>query len=164
MTGLEEFKDVFGSITVLNVVELLLAILFCYLIYRKVSKYLIERYEAGKKKDEQLKTALDQVSKYPEYRAQSLRVQKELQTEIDALHSAQSEQIERLIEIRKQMKLPGRHPGCSRCANRGTDKCRCLTPEQKASCAAKSAPTANPASNEAMIREITQKVLASLGK
>ena len=74
------------------------------------------------------------------------------------------EQIERLIEIRKQMKLPGRHPGCSRCANRGTDKCRCLTPEQKASCAAKSAPTANPASNEAMIREITQKVLASLGK
>ena len=83
LTGLEEFKDVFGSITVLNVVELLLAILFCYLIYRKVSKYLIERYEAGKKKDEQLKTALDQVSKYPEYRAQSLRVQKELQTEIE---------------------------------------------------------------------------------
>ena len=41
LTGLEEFKDVFGSITVLNVVELLLAILFCYLIYRKVSKYLI---------------------------------------------------------------------------------------------------------------------------
>ena len=63
MTGLDEFKEMFGSITVLNVVELLLAILFCYLIYRKVSKYLIERYEAGKKKDEQLKTALDQVSK-----------------------------------------------------------------------------------------------------
>lgn len=103
LTGLEEFKDVFGSITVLNVVELLLAILFCYLIYRKVSKYLIERYEAGKKKDEQLKTALDQVSKYPEYRAQSLRVQKELQTEIDALHSAQSEQIERLKKMEDDM-------------------------------------------------------------
>lgn len=103
LTGLEEFKDVFGSITVLNVVELLLAILFCYLIYRKVSKYLIERYEAGKKKDEQLKTALDQVSKYPEYRAQSLRVQKELQTEIDALHLAQSEQIERLKKMEDDM-------------------------------------------------------------
>lgn len=103
LTGLEEFKDVFGSITVLNVVELLLAILFCYLIYRKVSKYLIERYEAGKKKDEQLKTTLDQVSKYPEYRAQSLRVQKELQTEIDALHSAQSEQIERLKKMEDDM-------------------------------------------------------------
>ena len=76
MTGFDEFKEVFGSITVLSVVELLLAVLFCYLIYRKLSKYLIGRYEAGKKKDEQLKTALDAVSKYPEYRAQSLRVQK----------------------------------------------------------------------------------------
>lgn len=99
MTGFDEFKEVFGSITVLSVVELLLAILFCYLIYRKLSKYLIGRYEASKKKDEQLKTALDQVSKYPEYRAQSLRVQKELQTEIDSLHSAQSEQIERLKKM-----------------------------------------------------------------
>lgn len=99
MTGFDEFKEVFGSITVLSVVELLLAVLFCYLIYRKLSKYLIGRYEAGKKKDEQLKTALDAVSKYPEYRAQSLRVQKELQTEIDALRSAQSEQIERLKKM-----------------------------------------------------------------
>ena len=99
LTGFDEFKEVFGSITVLSVVELLLAILFCYLIYRKLSKYLIGRYEASKKKDEQLKTALDQVSKYPEYRAQSLRVQKELQTEIDSLHSAQSEQIERLKKM-----------------------------------------------------------------
>ena len=103
MTGFDEFKEVFGSVTVLSVVELLLAILFCYLIYRKLSKYLIGRYEASKKKDEQLKTALDQVSKYPEYRAQSLRVQKELQTEIDSLHSAQSEQIERLKKMEDDM-------------------------------------------------------------
>ena len=99
MTGLDEFKEVFGSFTVLNAVELVLAILFCYLIYRKLSKYLIGRYEAGKKKDEQLKTALDAVSKYPEYRAQSIRIQKELQTEIDALRAAQGEQIARLKKM-----------------------------------------------------------------
>lgn len=99
MTGLDEFKEVFGSFTVLNAVELALAILFCYLIYRKLSKYLIGRYEAGKKKDEQLKTALDAVSKYPEYRAQSIRIQKELQTEIDALRAAQGEQIARLKKM-----------------------------------------------------------------
>ena len=99
LTGFDEFKEVFGSITVLSVVELLLAVLFCYLIYRKLSKYLIGRYEAGKKKDEQLKTPLDAGSKCPAYRAQSLRVQKELQTEIDALRSAQSEQIERLKKM-----------------------------------------------------------------
>lgn len=99
LTGLDEFKEVFGSFTVLNAVELVLAILFCYLIYRKLSKYLIGRYEAGKKKDEQLKTALDAVSKYPEYRAQSIRIQKELQTEIDALRAAQGEQIARLKKM-----------------------------------------------------------------
>ena len=44
LTGFDEFKEVFGSITVLSVVELLLAVLFCYLIYRKLSKYLIGRY------------------------------------------------------------------------------------------------------------------------
>ena len=38
LTGLDEFKEMFGSITVLNVVEFALAILFCYLIYQKVSK------------------------------------------------------------------------------------------------------------------------------
>ena len=52
MTGFDEFKEVFGSVTVLSVVELLLAVLFCYLIYRKLSKYQIGRYEAGKKKDD----------------------------------------------------------------------------------------------------------------
>lgn len=99
LTGFDEFKEVFGSVTVLSVVELLLAILFCYLIYRKLSKYLIGRYEASKKKDEQLKTALDAVSKYPEYRAQSIRIQKELQTEIEALRSAQNEQTSRLKKM-----------------------------------------------------------------
>lgn len=99
MTGFDEFKNLFGSITVLNVVEILLAGVFLYLVYRKVSKYLIDRYEANKKKDEQLKTALEAVNKYPEYRAQSIRIQKELQTEIEALRAAQNEQTARLEQM-----------------------------------------------------------------
>lgn len=99
MTGLEEFKKMFGSITVLNAVEIILAAVFLYLLYRQVSKFIIGRHEAQEEKDEQLKTALDAVSKYPEYRAQSIKVQKELQAEIDALKSAQSEQISRLKKM-----------------------------------------------------------------
>lgn len=99
MTGFDEFKNLFGSITVLNVVEILLAGVFLYLVYRKVSKYLIDRYEANKKKDEQLKTALEAVNKYPKYRAQSIRIQKELQTEIEALRAAQNEQTARLEQM-----------------------------------------------------------------
>ena len=99
LTGFDEFKAVFGDISVLDVTMLVLAIVFCYLVYRKVSKYLIERYEAGKEKDKQLKTALDAVSKYPEYRAQSIRIQKELQDEIEKLRSSQAEQNARLKQM-----------------------------------------------------------------
>ena len=65
MTGLEEFKELFGNITVLNVIELLLAVAFLVFLYKKAKDYLTQRYEATKLKDEQLKTALDAVSQYP---------------------------------------------------------------------------------------------------
>lgn len=70
------------------------------------------------------------------------------------------DQIEKLIDIRKSMKLPGKHPGCTRCTNRGTDKCHCSTPAEKAACSG----GASASSSEALIKEITQKVLSSLGK
>lgn len=78
------------------------------------------------------------------------------------------EQIEKLLEVRKQMGVPGRHPGCAQCQYRGTANCHCLTPEQKAnfnkpqqpcaSCATSAAPS------EELISEITKKVLAELNK
>lgn len=73
------------------------------------------------------------------------------------------EQIEKLLEVRKRMGLPGRHPGCSRCANRNTSNCRCLTEAQKASCSAKPAAAA-PASTDDLVREITKRVLAEMSK
>lgn len=68
------------------------------------------------------------------------------------------EQIERLIEIRKQMKLPGRHPGCAHCANKGTEKCRCKLPEEKDACAC----ATSGSDKEALVKEITKKVLAAM--
>ena len=80
MTGLEEFKELFGGITVLNVIEFLLAVAFLAYLYKKAKDYLTQRYEATKLKDEQLKTALDAVSQYPKYREQSIRIQQELES------------------------------------------------------------------------------------
>jgi L-fuculose-phosphate aldolase len=77
------------------------------------------------------------------------------------------EQIEKLLEVRKKMGVPGRHPGCAQCQYRGTDKCHCLTPEQKAGFAkAPAAPTAAAVSapSAELISEITKKVLAELNK
>lgn len=116
MKELDAFLNVFGDITVLHVVEVLLALGFLYFVYQKVSSFLIEQHEAQKLKDEQLKEALDGVHKYPEYRQQSLEIQKELKGDIhelkDAqqeLREAQQEIIRHLTEIEEQRKRKERN-------------------------------------------------------
>ena len=69
----------------MNVLELLLAAAFLALIYKKVKDYLVKRYEAAREKDQQLKEALEVVSKDPSYRNQSLRIQQELNDKIAEL-------------------------------------------------------------------------------
>lgn len=78
MEGAEEFKAIFGGITLWQVVELGLAIGFALTIYRKVKNFIIERHDVEQERDEKLAQALDSINKYPEYRAQSLRIQAEL--------------------------------------------------------------------------------------
>ncbi len=54
-------------------------------VYKRVKDYLVKRYEANKAKDQQLKEALEVVSNYPNYRKQSLKIQKELNDKIAEL-------------------------------------------------------------------------------
>lgn len=106
MKGYDEFVKLFGDITVLNVLQIILAIVFLYCVYKKVRDYLIKRYEDDKKKDAQLKEALDAISKYPQYRQQSLEIQQKLESEIQGIRLAQEENIERLKKMEDaQMKL-----------------------------------------------------------
>lgn len=65
------------------------------------------------------------------------------------------EQLEKLMELRKKMNMPGRHPGCRTCPNRGTEKCHCKTDAHSA-CA--------PAADNDLVAEITRRVLAQLGR
>ena len=62
------------------------------------------------------------------------------------------EQVEKLMEVRKSFNIPGKHPGCTKCANKGTPKCK------QAGKAAASDPDAE------LVSEITKKVLSALGK
>lgn len=96
MVGLEQFLELFGNVTITGIVTFVLAIFFGYRIYKEVVKFLdnkknlaIQKHEAEKKKDEQLKSVLEEVSKYPEYREQSRAIQKEFRDEIDGLRVAQ---------------------------------------------------------------------------
>ena len=87
MTGIEEFKNFFGGITILNVLEFGLAVAFLAFLYKKAKKYLIERHEAQVEKDQGLKKALEEVAKYPDYRKQSINVQNQLESEIGELRA-----------------------------------------------------------------------------
>lgn len=96
MTGLEQFLTFFGEITVAKIVGFGLAVFFCWKIYIQIQtffdnkrKVLIEKHEAEKEKDEQLKTVIAEVNKYPQYREQSKKIQKELRDEIDILKTSQ---------------------------------------------------------------------------
>ncbi len=72
------------------------------------------------------------------------------------------EQLEKLMELRKKMNIPGRHPGCKKCKNFGTENCRCKDNLNKAACNCNTHAAAAPSGD--MISEITKRVLAQLGK
>ena len=102
MKGYEQFIDVFGNITVLDVATFAIAVVFFVMAYRKVRDYMIAQHEARKQYDEDLKEALAGVRKYPEYRQQSIDIQHALQAEIQELKTHQEENTKRLIAIEER--------------------------------------------------------------
>lgn len=102
LTGFQEFLKLFGDITVLNVVEIILAGVFLFFIYKKIRDYLIKKHDADKKRDEELKEALEAVRKYPEYRQQSIKIQQLLEGEIQELRTMQEESMNRLMQMEEQ--------------------------------------------------------------
>lgn len=100
----EAFLNVFGKLTVANVVQIILAVAFLIYVGKKIRDYLIKRYEAEQRKDEQLHEALESVRKYPEYRKQSNAIQQKLEGEIQSIRKSQEESVKRLDEMEKDTK------------------------------------------------------------
>ena len=83
--------------------------------------------------------------------------------ELGGVEEIPCEQLEKLMELRKKMNIPGRHPGCKKCKNFGTDNCRCkqnLPAAQACTCSTAAA----PAVSSDLVAEITKRVLAELNK
>lgn len=99
MTGSKEFLEVFGNITVAQVVYVIMAIVFLILVYRKVSDYICKRHDAEQEKDKQIKEALEAVGKYPEYRKQSVEIQQQLTKEIQEIKEALADHTKRLEKM-----------------------------------------------------------------
>ncbi len=104
MKGLDEFLELFGDITVSQIVTGLFAIVFMFFIYKQVKKYFDEkikahneRIEIEKKRDADIQEALAAVRKYPEYRQKSIKIQDLLEVEIQETRS-QSVKMQELLE------------------------------------------------------------------
>ena len=75
----DAFLEVFGNFTVAEALKFILALGFIIFCGKKVSEYLVKRHDAEIEKDKQLHEALAAVKKYPDYRKQSIYVQKKLE-------------------------------------------------------------------------------------
>lgn len=109
MKGLEQFLELFGGITISQIVTIVLALVFMVFVYKKVKQYFDEkikaqneRAEAEKQRDKDIKEALEAVRKYPEYRQQSINIQKLLEGEIQELRALIQEDKERIVKMEEQ--------------------------------------------------------------
>lgn len=114
MKGLDEFLEVFGSFSLGEVALVVVAIVFLYGVYKRVSEYFHKKWEAEAIRDAEIKRVIETTEKYPEYRAQSIKIQRELQDEIQSIkksieeHTRQLEQMRIDNEDRERSKLRDR--------------------------------------------------------
>lgn len=121
MKGFDEFLEVFGAFSVGELAILIVACVFLYGVYKKASEYFHKKWEAESARDAEIKQVIEATNKYPEYRAQSIKIQHELQSEIQAVkdemlaiknaieeHTRQLEQMRSDNEDRERSKLRDR--------------------------------------------------------
>lgn len=103
MTGMNEFLEMFGGLTVASLMKVALSIVFLVFVYKRIKQYFETRLNAEREKDEKLEKCLASIGKYPEYREQSLNIQDSLQGQIDELKKNQGEVVEGLKDLRATM-------------------------------------------------------------
>lgn len=64
------------------------------------------------------------------------------------------EELENLIALRKKFQIPGKHPGCQKCVNLGTDSCRCKQNTEEM----------DTRTDGDLVTSITKKVLSQIKK
>lgn len=109
MKDLDAFLGVFGDMTIAHFIMLVSAIIFLWAVYKKVSDYLMKRHDLQQEKDAQLKEALAAAKQYPEYRQQSINIQKSLENEIQVLRDTVVELANRLTKVEELNKKKERN-------------------------------------------------------
>lgn len=109
MVGLDYIVNVFGNIRLTQIIAFVCAIVAIVQLYRIAKNYIVQKYEADKQRDVKLNYVLDEVNKYPQYRAKSREIQDELRGEIRELGQAQKETYAALKELQEDFKIRERN-------------------------------------------------------
>ena len=107
MEGLDQFLKSFGNITVLQVTEFIIAVIFMLYVWKKMKTYINEKHDAEQKRDAELKEALDGVRMYPKYRQQSIEIQHQLESKFDIVYEMCEDilaRLDKMEEIRRDSK------------------------------------------------------------
>ena len=108
---LDEFLQVFGDVTVSQLIVVILAFVFLFLVYKEIRKYVTvkveehhSRIEKEKQQEKKINEAWNETQKYPEYRKQSLKIQELLEDEIQEIRNGLQAMMKRFEEIEEQNK------------------------------------------------------------
>jgi len=85
MFGQEEFLNTFGRLTLGFIVEILIAAVGIFIAYKKLKDKIIGSYKERKQQQDDIEEALTGVRAMPNYRKQSLEIQKELREKDDKI-------------------------------------------------------------------------------
>lgn len=89
MNTYNAFIKMFGEVTITEATLCIGALVFMYGIYKKLSDKIVQRHDAEQERMAKLEESYDCVhNKYPEYRQQSLQIQKELTARMDTMGTA----------------------------------------------------------------------------
>ena len=111
MKYLDEFLAVFGEITISQVIVIILAFVFLFLIYHEIKKYVAAKIKMQQEKaaeeseqKRKLEEAYSVTQKYPAYHQESIQIRASLQQEIQDVNNRFDTIMKRLEEIEEQNK------------------------------------------------------------
>lgn len=104
---MEPFLEIFGNITVGFLVKLVCAVAFAGGTIAVGAKQIRAWYDRRRERDRKYHEVMDQVAKYPEWRQQSINIQKEFTESIRNLQK-RMEEIEATTQERERNKLRDR--------------------------------------------------------
>lgn len=96
---MDAFLEVFGDMTVATLALIIAALVFVWKLYNIVKDHLIAKYKQEEEKERKVQKIIEQAEHYPQWRQQSLDIQKKFSDTISSIEAAQRNNLEGLNRL-----------------------------------------------------------------